>query len=30
MFYAKRHGLNLNTVVSAALRRHLERDEHAA
>jgi predicted HicB family RNase H-like nuclease len=30
MIYAKRHGLNLNTVVSDALRRHLERDEHAA
>jgi predicted HicB family RNase H-like nuclease len=30
MLYAKRHGLNLNTVVSDALRRHLERDENAA
>ena len=30
MLYAKRRGINLNTVVSDALRRYLERDEHAA
>lgn len=30
MLYAKRHGLNLNTVVSDALRYHLDREEHAA
>ncbi len=30
MLYAKRRGINLNTVVSDALRRHLERDEHTA
>jgi hypothetical protein len=28
--YAKRRGINLNTVVSDALRQYLERDEHAA
>jgi predicted HicB family RNase H-like nuclease len=30
MLHAKRRGVNLNTVVSDALRRYLERDEHAA
>ena len=30
MLYARRRGINLNTVVSDALRRYLERDEHAA
>jgi hypothetical protein len=30
MLYAKRRGINLNTVVSDALRRYLEHDEHAA
>lgn len=28
MIYAKRRGMNLNTIVSDALRRYLERDEH--
>jgi len=28
--YARRQGINLNTVVSDALRRYLERDEHAS
>lgn len=30
MLYAKRRGLNLNTVVSDALRRYLERNDDAA
>ena len=30
MLYAKRRGMNLNTVVSDALRRYLDRDDHAA
>jgi predicted HicB family RNase H-like nuclease len=30
MLYARRRGLNLNTVVSEALRRYLDRDDHAA
>jgi len=30
MLYAKRRGINLNTVVSDALRRYLEREERAA
>ena len=30
MLYAKRRGINLNTVVSDALRRYLDRDEHVA
>lgn len=30
MLYAKRRGLNLNTVVSDALRRYLDREDHAA
>lgn len=30
MLYAKRRGLNLNTVVSDALRRYLEREDDAA
>lgn len=30
MLYAKRRGVNLNTVVSDALRQYLERDEPAA
>ena len=30
MLYAKRRGINLNTVVSDALRRYLDGDEHAA
>jgi predicted HicB family RNase H-like nuclease len=30
MLYAKRRGINLNTVVSDALRRYLEREDHAA
>ena len=30
MLYAKRRGLNLNTVVSDALRRYLEREDRAA
>ena len=30
MLYAKRRGMNLNTVVSDALRRYLEREDHAA
>lgn len=30
MLYAKRRGVNLNTVVSDALRQYLERDESAA
>jgi predicted HicB family RNase H-like nuclease len=30
MLYAKRHGLNLNTVVTDALRHHLEREEPVA
>ena len=30
MIYAKRRGMNLNSVVSDALRRYLERDEHTA
>ncbi len=30
MLYAKRQGVNLNTVVSDALRRYLDREEHAA
>lgn len=30
MLYAKRRGMNLNTVVSEALRRYLDREDHAA
>jgi hypothetical protein len=30
MLYAKRRGVNLNTVVSDALRRYLEPEERAA
>jgi predicted HicB family RNase H-like nuclease len=30
MLYAKRRGLNLNTVVSDALRRYLDREDSAA
>ncbi len=30
MLFAKRRGLNLNTVVSDALRRYLDRDDRAA
>jgi predicted HicB family RNase H-like nuclease len=30
MLFAKRHGLNLNTVVSDALRRYLDREDRAA
>ena len=30
MLYARRRGVNLNTVVSDALRRYLEREDHAA
>ena len=30
VLYAKRRGINLNTVVSDALRCYLDRDEHAA
>lgn len=30
MLYAKRRGINLNTVVSDALRRYLDRNDHAA
>ena len=30
MLYAKRRGMNLNTVVSDALRRYLDREDHAA
>ena len=30
MLYAKRRGVNLNTVVSDALRSYLERDKHMA
>lgn len=30
MLYAKRQGVNLNTVVSDALRRYLDREDHAA
>ncbi len=30
MLYAKRRGMNLNAVVSEALRRYLDREDHAA
>ncbi|WP_372050545.1 type II toxin-antitoxin system HicB family antitoxin (plasmid) [Tistrella mobilis] len=30
MLYARRRGVNLNTVVSDALRRFLDREDHAA
>jgi hypothetical protein len=30
MLFARRNGLNLNTVVSDALRRYLERDDRVA
>jgi hypothetical protein len=30
MRYAKRRGMNLNTVVSDALRRYLDREDHPA
>lgn len=30
MLFARRRGVNLNTVVSEALRRYLDREDHAA
>ena len=30
MLFARRRGINLNTVVSEALRRYLDREDHAA